>query len=48
MHINVVNIVLKAEVVYGEEVTKYDTAEFGYDFTVPAELICDSRVAANS
>lgn len=48
MHINVVRIVLKAKVVYGEGRSKYDTAEFGYNFAVPTELICDSRVADNS
>lgn len=48
MHINIVSTVLKAKVIYGEEITEYDTAEFGYNFAVPAELICDSKVAANS
>lgn len=48
MQVNVVSIVLKAKVVYGEEVTEYDTAEFGCNFAVPGGLICDSKVAANS
>lgn len=48
MQVNVVNIVLKAKVFYGEEVTEYGTAEFGCNFAVQGGLICDSKVAANS
>lgn len=48
MNVNVISIFLKAKVVYGEEITEYDTAEFGYNFAAPVERICDSKVAANS
>lgn len=47
-HISVVHIVLKAKVAYGEKMTECGTAEFVYNFAVPAELICDFKVAANS
>lgn len=48
MHVNVISIFLKAKVVYDEEITEYDTAEFGYNFALPVEMICNSKVAANS
>jgi len=48
MHTSVVSAILKAKVLYGEEIIEYNTAELGYIFAVLAELICDCKVAANS